>query len=135
MMTFGRQRNWLRSKDSFFETRVGQEANQALPGETDDCGSNVDGVVRTESTGLWKKKGLVDVFSRPRPTPSKPHPGCSPNTPSTPYLWTGLGWTNFGGLFADEAPIHPLCVLNPPNHAAAQAFGLPCLRGRPSMPS
>src|SRR6478672_1305048 len=54
---------------------------------------------------------------QPRPNPI---PGCSPTPRPTPYLWTGLGWTNFRGSISGRAPTHPLCVVDPPNHAATR---------------
>lgn len=53
-----------------------------------------------------------------------------PTPRPTPYLWTGLGWTNFGGLFEDEH-LHTLCVCSAqpcrrPGFGASRAG-----RGRP----
>ena len=60
-------------------------------------------------------------FSRPRPTPSKPHLGCSPNTPSNPVSMDGVGVDELSGIyFCGRAPTHPLCVVDPPNHAATR---------------
>src|SRR6478672_7308582 len=63
---------------------------------------------------------------QPRPNPIW---DAVPTPRPTPYLWTGLGWTNFRGSVRGRAPTHPLCVLNPPNHAAAQALGPPVPEG------
>ena len=72
-------------------------------------------------------------FSRPRPTPSKPHPGCSPNTPSNPVSMDGVGVDELSGIyFCGRAPTHPLCVVDPPNHAAARLCGPG--RKRPTWP-
>jgi hypothetical protein len=42
---------------------------------------------------------------QPRPNPIR---DAVPTPRPTPYLWTGLGWTNFGDLFPDEH-LHTLC--------------------------
>jgi hypothetical protein len=59
---------------------------------------------------------------QPRPNPIR---DAVPTPRPTPYLWTGLGWTNFGIFFSGRAPTQTLCVDNPPNHAAARALGPP----------
>ena len=73
-------------------------------------------------------------FSRPRPTPSKPHLGCSPNTPSNPVSMDGVGVDELSGInFCGRAPTHPLSVVDPSNHAAPH-FGRRARTGRP-LPS
>ena len=57
----------------------------------------------------------------PRPNPIW---DAVPTPRPTPYLWTGLGWTKFrGSVFCGLPPTHALCVVDPPNHAAARALG------------
>jgi hypothetical protein len=49
-----------------------------------------------------------------------------PTPRPTPYLWTGLGWTNFGDLFVDEH-LHTLCVWAVrPTMPPPGLWGLPC---------
>jgi hypothetical protein len=70
---------------------------------------------------------------QPRPNPIRdPVPTPRP----TPYLWTGLGWTNFGGLSADEH-LYALCVCSiRPTMPPPGLRGLPAGGGRPGcMPS
>jgi hypothetical protein len=72
---------------------------------------------------------------QPRPNPIQE---AVPTPRPTPYLWTGLGWTNFGDLFPDEH-LHTPCVWS--THPTMPPPGLcvlPCLkrpnRAEPSVP-
>src|SRR6478672_3133680 len=46
-----------------------------------------------------------------------------PTPRPTPYLWTGLGWTNFRGSIFRTSTYTPSVCVHPPNHAAARALG------------
>ena len=65
---------------------------------------------------------------QPRPNPIR---DAVPTPRPTPYLWTGLGWTNFGIFFSDEH-LHTLCVWTiRPTMPPPGLWGLPC-RTRPT---
>src|SRR6476646_2108003 len=65
---------------------------------------------------------------QPRPNPIW---DAVPTPRPTPYLWTGLGWTNFRGSISGRAPTHPLCVSIRPTMPPPRLRGLPC-RTRPT---
>src|SRR6476646_2108005 len=71
--------------------------------------------------GPVTERGLVDVFSRPRPTTSKPNLGCSPNTPSNPVSMDGVGVDELSGIYFRTSTYTPSVCVHPPNHAAAPA--------------
>jgi hypothetical protein len=70
---------------------------------------------------------------QPRPNPIR---DAVPTPRPTPYLWTGLGWTNFGIFFSDEH-LHTLCGGQSAQPCRRQGFGASRAgRGRPGcMPS
>ena len=67
---------------------------------------------------------------QPRPNPIR---DAVPTPRPTPYLWTGLGWTNFGDLFPDDHLHTPSVRSTRPTMPAPGLWGLPGRR-RPTWP-
>ena len=63
---------------------------------------------------------------QPRPNPIL---DTVPTPRPTPYLWTGLGWTNFGDLFPDEHLHTPCGCSIRPTMPPLELWGLPCGKG------